>query len=687
MTEEEMLRELDATSAEHQPPVEDYDPSHKQARKAAASAPYKDLPPDAQEGRSSDPHSPAHKSWAKRLEQEMLGFKQGITDPIVGVRQAYKHAAGTPEEAKQADKDVDAREAAYQKASGKGGGIGRFAGNVVTGVPTFLLGDVGAAGAAGIGLAEALMQPISNRKPDDNFAIEKAEQGAVGAAMGATAPVAQTTQKALARGGLFPRSGLDAVQKAKDALPSAIGDRLPNPGKWKSKEEYAAEATKNRRSWRDAGVENPEVGQISEGGLTAHDRPSEKIVKTQYGQMQGRFNQSMDKLYPIDKDFEHAGDVYRRGIEGVTDSKGNVIEEGWVQRTQKKVDDAYKKLDRWLPSDTPADVTPIVKQYEKLTKIDPRKPNQSARDIPAAYHEALDLLKADLAEVGTKKGTSLEFGALKDSRTRLMDKISDLSLTAPQLAKQFNSVVGAYTKALGDAAAKKGKRASAAWEEANSAHMDKVDTYDTFIKPSLSKGSPEETLLEATKGTGKGATYLRATLDNLKPAERKAVQASLIHNMALYDGKPDLIKFSREWQGLKPTVKEALLMNTGSWLHRSLNAIAEHAAKIDPKKVQSIWAERNEAAHNPALGPWYVAALLTGYHTTADVLMTALTAGKFSGHKLTNPRLMKWIADTSDKSGPAAVTAIANLREENRRLPPDQREDVADYLEALGDKK
>ena len=38
MTEEEMLRELDATSAEHQPPVEDYDPSHKQARKAAASA-------------------------------------------------------------------------------------------------------------------------------------------------------------------------------------------------------------------------------------------------------------------------------------------------------------------------------------------------------------------------------------------------------------------------------------------------------------------------------------------------------------------------------------------------------------------------------------------------------------------------------------------------------------------------
>lgn len=683
MTPEEALAILDETPDEGQVPVGEQPPVEpaitstadtKQARKAAVVTPY--LEENAQSQRMADPHTMAHKDWAssgeRRLKQEWEGLKQGASDPLVGTDQALRHAFGTPEEAQAADQAVNLREAEYQKKSGKGGGLGRFAGNVGMAAPAFLLGEVGATGAAGVGLVDALMQPISGEAKGD-YAKAKAGQAAAGVALSQVPGASIAVRKAMARGGLLPES--------------VTGQWPLSKLNMKPSEQYAQEAQQGYQSLRKAGIEKPTVGQVSSGGLTAHDTPPPKIAKTQYQQMQGKFEKTLDQLHPLERTPEAAGEVYRKGLEGVVDREGNVLHEGWMQRSQQAVDKQYEKMYKSFPSTSPVDMTPVVKRLTAMTTPNPKAPAQSSAGIPRVFNESLDLLLQDLQDVGLKKGKALDFETVKELRSELGKKIKDFESPGsklPSAAVDLRKLYGAYTQAMRDAARAKGPRALKAFDEANSAHELRMETYDNFVKPILSKDTPEDVFLAAMKDEKRGPTRIATALDLVNKSEADVMRATFLQRLADEGGELDLQKFSKNWLSLPEKNRVAVTLRSGSGLRNTLDKIAEHAKNINPEKVQSIWAQRNEYAARGALGEWYKTALLTGAHKTADILMSVLTMGHFSGKTLTNPALMKWINSTSTKSGAKAVTAISSLRAENRKLPPEQQQEVQEFLSALG---
>lgn len=98
----------------------------------------------------------------KIKEQDPMGagerFMTGLADPVIGGKQLYTHATGTPQQISAIDTDVQKRE--QEIARRAGGGLVRGLGAATTTLPLAATGFGGVGGAIAGGAAGAALQPV-----------------------------------------------------------------------------------------------------------------------------------------------------------------------------------------------------------------------------------------------------------------------------------------------------------------------------------------------------------------------------------------------------------------------------------------------------------------------------------------------------------------------------------------------
>lgn len=293
---------------------------------------------------------------------------------------------------------------------------------------------------------------------------------------------------------------------------------------------------------------------------------------------------------------------------------------------------------------------------------------------------------------GKIEGAKLPYQALKQIRTEIGQKLSELDL-APDIPKtQLKQAYAAITRDMEAAAKAAGPKAYASFKRANTytkAMHERIDKLQNIID----KADPEQIFKSAMSGSEEGATKLRSLMRSLPPAGRKMLGATVLRRLGrATSGKQNELgdTFSTEtfltnWDKLsKGGARQALYDSYGPQFIQDMNKIAKVAGNL--RKGSKVFQNLSGTAPAEQL-----METVKGSAKNIGVLVTGLF-GFFGGHPLiaagalsepilanqaakfmTNPKTVRWLAKNSDKpvtALPGVIAEFQQLAKEDPDLQP-----------------
>ncbi|QNN77228.1 hypothetical protein IAE60_15060 [Pseudoxanthomonas mexicana] len=282
----------------------------------------------------------------------------------------------------------------------------------------------------------------------------------------------------------------------------------------------------------------------------------------------------------------------------------------------------------------------------------------------------------------------LPYEAVQKLRTLVGNELDGSSLLSDVPRSKWSLVYKALTKDMEAAASTPEQRR--ALNRANAyykARIDRLELLDSVIRKN---GGPEKVYRSVMQGSYDGGTILRTVMRSLPQEGRRALTAAVIRRMGL--AKPgrqnaagdrfSVDTFLTNWGNVSPQAKSALFDSYGSGFRRDMDRIARVAETI--KEGKGVLANPSGTARlGTAVGYWLglMGAAVTGNFTTAGGLASLGVASNVAARAMTNPRFVKWLANTTAMPRGALPAQLQALKTIADREKDPELQEIARELE------
>lgn len=374
---------------------------------------------------------------------------------------------------------------------------------------------------------------------------------------------------------------------------------------------------------------------------------------------------------------EQAGRKIQQAVSG---------EGGFVDRFKAQQGELYDKLDKHIQPQTSVDVTRTQKALAALNSDIPNAPELSKFFKNAKIQGIERALESDAlgpkpasgsfaiaqAEGQIRSGATsmLPYEAVKKLRTLVGNEMADAGLASDVPRSKWKALYAALSSDLEVAATASGPAGKSAWTRANNytrAGLRRLETIDHVIDKN---GGPEAVFRAATAGTKEGATTLRAVMQSVDAEGKKTISATVLRRMGTAkSGAQNELgdQFSTEtfltnWNGLSKEAKATLFDRYGPSYRSDMDAIAKTAANL--REGSQVFRNPSGTAQKAVLfttvGSFFT-ALGTGQVGVAGGIGAGVGAANLAGRLMTNPRFVRWLAQTTKAPQGAYVAAVNSL--------------------------
>ena len=314
----------------------------------------------------------------------------------------------------------------------------------------------------------------------------------------------------------------------------------------------------------------------------------------------------------------------------------------------------------------------------------------------------LENLKIDIDKNG-----ALPYEAVKQLRSVIGRKLSEINLVPDVDKAQLKLIYGALSKDLDDVAREQGKQAVNALNRANKYYNAGLTRIDNFLEP-LNRVADPDRLVALLMASGReGASRINALKKSLTDDQYRVVVSSIIDRLgrarpsqALSEEAAGEItdtvgRFSSEtfltnWNTLTPQAKDVLFAG------KNLAPLRTNLDKIS--RISSVIRESGKTFQNPSgtadrvVGQGLLFGAGIGAVLDPTVLVTiplAIGGARVSAKLLQNPAFVKWMAEGTDIATQKGVTGVlehtSKLGNIMANSDSDTRQHIQNYLQMLID--
>lgn len=372
---------------------------------------------------------------------------------------------------------------------------------------------------------------------------------------------------------------------------------------------------------------------------------------------------------------ERGGNAVIRGITGPS---------GFMTRFKAESSRLYDDVQKLLPPDTKVPAQATQQALAELTT-----PIQGAANTSGLLMnpKVAGIAKAFGDDLAANGGT-LPYEAVKRLRSQIGELIGDSALSPDTPTRQLRRLYGAMSDDLSQAAIATGdQRVIQAASRANNyyrAGMQRVDDIERVVDRS---GGPEAVYKALFNNSREGGTTLRKVMQSLDGQAQRDLAATTLRrlgkaNPSAQDELGEVFSpetYLTNWSRMAPEAKRALFDRFGPGFSKDLDAIASAAAKV---------RGANQTLPNPS-GSAVVAGQTTAFGALAygaitmnagavGTAATGLALANLSARALTNPKAVKWLAQTTKLPAAALPSQIAVLASMAKDDP-----DMAELLQQI----
>lgn len=412
----------------------------------------------------------------------------------------------------------------------------------------------------------------------------------------------------------------------------------------------------------------PTVGQ---GANNARSRLTEAVLRNAPGgagvvrrrlEQQGEeigagVERAANRLSPA-QGAERGGKAVVSGITGPS---------GFMSRFKAESGRLYDEVQKLLPPDTkvPAQATQLA--LAELTTPIHGAANTSGLLMNPKVAGIAKAFGDDLAA----NGGTLPYEAVKRLRSQIGELIGDSALSPDTPTRQLRRLYGAMSDDLSQAAVATGDaRVIQAANRANNyyrAGMQRVDDIERVVDRA---GGPEAVYKALFNNSREGGSTLRKVMQSLDGQAQRDLAATTLRrlgkaNPSAQDELGEVFSpetYLTNWSRMAPEAKRALFDRFGPGFSKDLDAIAAASARI---------RATNQTLPNPS-GSAVVAGQTTAFGALAygaatlnpSVIGTAATGlalSNLGARALTNPKVVKWLAETTRVPAAALPSQISVL--------------------------
>ena len=350
----------------------------------------------------------------------------------------------------------------------------------------------------------------------------------------------------------------------------------------------------------------------------------------------------------------------------------------------------YWQVDKHIPRGTSVPLTDTWKTMVSLTT-----PVQGAEATTGALiNPVIAKMRENLAADVARGGGRIPYEALKALRTRIGEELDVSVLQQDKATRQYRELYAALSRDMEAAAKAQGPAAERAARRANTFTRVSSERLEDVRRVIDKNGGPEAIYNAAMNGTRDGGTTIRKVMQSIDRSQQRAVTAAFLRRMGManpsaQDSTGEAFSartFLTNWNKVSPEAKRALFDRHGPQFSEDMDRIARVADNID--KGAQVY--RNPSGTGNRLGAiGYVVALAqslghgasTGNWWPAAGVAGGGVAGYSTAQALTNPKVVRWLANTTRFPTEANVVAqIQTLRQIGEK---DGDEDVVAFANAL----
>jgi hypothetical protein len=372
---------------------------------------------------------------------------------------------------------------------------------------------------------------------------------------------------------------------------------------------------------------------------------------------------------------EAAGDAIDRGVRTY---RGNV-------RARRQA--LYWLVDRHIPDATPV---PMANTWREVAALTTPTPGATATTGGLVNPRILQL-RENLLQDLSNGGGQLPYSALRAIRTRVGEEMDAGVLQPDSAARQLSRVYGALSRDMEAAARAQGPAAEQAARRANDYTRLTSERLEQLQQVIDKNGGPENVYKAAIGETRDGGTTIRRVMQSLPPDAQRAVTAATVRRMGLVSpGAQDLTgevfstrTFLTNWNKLSSSAKRALFDRHGQSFVDDMNRVARVADNIS--RGAEVYRNPSGTANRYlAFGYWLglVNAITQGQWKVASGLAGAGAGNAVIADGMTNPRFVRWLANSTALPAGTAPAQLQALRAMAEKDEDPELMELADALES-----
>lgn len=417
----------------------------------------------------------------------------------------------------------------------------------------------------------------------------------------------------------------------------------------------------NIKMFQDAGT-TPSVGQATENRLM---RGAESLLSRTPGGAGRMAAKAETQAEELGAAIESRAAQLAKKTSG--EQAGRKIERGvddFVSSFRKKQGELYNSVDQHIAPDSAVPVANTLKSLKELTTPTKGAEATSSRLINQKIGAIAESMAQD-AQSGT-----LPYSAVRELRTRIGQELEGNSLVDDVPKAQWKRLYGALSQDLGDAAKAAGPKAEQAWSRASQytkAGHARIEAIEHVVGKA---GGPEKIFQAAISNNREGATTLRSVMQSLDGEGQKTVSATVLRRLGIANpsNQNDLgEKFSTQtfltnWNKLSPEAKRTLFDRYGSSFRSDMDEIAKITQNLrEGSKVFQNPSGTEQATAQAATVGGFALSLLTGQVGAAGTIAAGVGGANLMSRLMTNPRFVKWLAQSNKHPLAHAPSMINNL--------------------------
>jgi len=470
----------------------------------------------------------------------------------------------------------------------------------------------------------------------------------------------------------------------------------------------AKEAYKRLKDFADAGV-SPTLGQatmnkgIQTVELILGNFPGSSSVITRIAQ------QAQDDL--AKESTRLANNLIGQATPASTITAGKTIKLGigqhgvngqtsFLGRFKSRANQLYGQVDKYIPKNTSVDLSKTIAQLEAQVADIPGAEQTSKVFKNQFLNDVLENLQADIAKNG-----ALPYEAVKQLRSTIGNKISEINLVPDVDKAQLKLIYKALSDDLGIVVNQQGKAAANAYNRANKYYNAGITRIDDFLEPLNRVADPDRLVSLLLNSAKEGASRINALKKSLTDDQYQVVVSSIIDKLGRARASQALAeeasgeitqtfgRFSSEsfltnWNSLNSTAKDVIFSG------KNLAPLRANLDKI--ARVSSVIRESGKTFQNPSgtadriVGQGLLLGAGFGAFLDPTVLVgipLGIASARVSAKLMQNPAFVKWMAEGTDIATQVGVKGVlehtSKLGNIMANSDSETRQHIQNYLQML----